>query len=289
MSDEIYDRCILQIPFPNALANVQLGDDGLPTPESWAKFARDDFDNYKAIERRVNDASCCHCAPPFPSGPKVWYKAGSLTLSDGDPVDTWYDISGNDYHATQHLALPVPTYYSNIVNGEPAVLFDGNSAVSYETTAVGLQGPTLQWDAFAVFLTNDAATQQIIFDSDNQTNQPGTVRASQYLVLYLSDLDTVPEAAFNEFSGQGISASTWYIGEAWSSGTAAEALLDGVGDGATPYTAQTESPNGFYVGFHPNPTALFNGFIAEIIGWDRKLTDEERGWVMAYLQTTYGL
>ena len=46
-------------------------------------------------------------------------------LSDGDPVATWMDASGNGNHATQTIAASRPKYRTGVANGLPVVRFDG--------------------------------------------------------------------------------------------------------------------------------------------------------------------
>lgn len=64
-------------------------------------------------------------APTDLSGLKLWLKADSLSLNDGDPVSTWADQSGNGHHATQGTGSRQPTLQLAEINGLAAVLGDG--------------------------------------------------------------------------------------------------------------------------------------------------------------------
>lgn len=68
--------------------------------------------------------------PPFSptdiAGLQLWLKADSLVLSDGDPVGTWTDSSGNSNDATASGGSR-PTYKTNILNGLPVVRFSGSN------------------------------------------------------------------------------------------------------------------------------------------------------------------
>lgn len=55
----------------------------------------------------------------------IWFDASSLSLSDGNSVETWTDISGNDNHATQSTSGARPLFRTGQINGHPAVVFDG--------------------------------------------------------------------------------------------------------------------------------------------------------------------
>ncbi len=64
-------------------------------------------------------------SPTQIAGLKLWLKADALVLNDADPVTTWADASASGNDATQTTAANKPTYRSNVVNGKPAVRFDG--------------------------------------------------------------------------------------------------------------------------------------------------------------------
>lgn len=56
----------------------------------------------------------------------MWFQADSLALSDGDPISTWTDSTGNGHDATAGGAQR-PTYRaSGGSNNEPYVEFDGS-------------------------------------------------------------------------------------------------------------------------------------------------------------------
>src|SRR5205085_10552927 len=61
--------------------------------------------------------------PPFdPStipNMAVWLKADALSLSDGDPIGTWTDSSGNSHNGTQATTANKMIFKTNIQNGLP--------------------------------------------------------------------------------------------------------------------------------------------------------------------------
>lgn len=54
-----------------------------------------------------------------------WLDATSLSLSNGDPVETWSDSGPQGYTATQTNLSFRPTYVTSVLNGLPVVRFDG--------------------------------------------------------------------------------------------------------------------------------------------------------------------
>lgn len=67
-----------------------------------------------------------HFNPRF-AGASLVYDSRRITgLSDGDPVSSWNDISGNAYDATQ-TGTARPTYETREQGGQPAIRFDGSN------------------------------------------------------------------------------------------------------------------------------------------------------------------
>src|SRR6056297_2744156 len=55
----------------------------------------------------------------------LWLRADAISgYNNGDPLDTWIDTSGNQNHGEQ-TGTARPTYETNIINGLPAIYFDG--------------------------------------------------------------------------------------------------------------------------------------------------------------------
>jgi len=62
--------------------------------------------------------------PKSISSLRLWVAADFITgLSDGTGVETWSDLSGNGYHATQATEALRPIYKTNIINGKPVLRF----------------------------------------------------------------------------------------------------------------------------------------------------------------------
>ena len=75
------------------------------------------------------------------TGCVLWLKSTSLALSDGDPVATWTDSSGNGNDCAQGTAGNKPLYKVNIINSLPSVLFDGTDDFMTGTAGTSLSQP----------------------------------------------------------------------------------------------------------------------------------------------------
>lgn len=62
---------------------------------------------------------------PVTANLQLFLSASSLTAADGDPIQTWPDLSGNNNNATQGVLANRPLYKPNVINGRPVLRFDG--------------------------------------------------------------------------------------------------------------------------------------------------------------------
>src|SRR5947208_924097 len=91
---------------------------------------------------------------PVTAGLSLWLDAGRqsaarkangrLSLVEGEPLDVWYDGSGNALHLTQGFVKSRPTFHAG--DGGAAVRFDGVD------DCLGATGPHLDLDEFTVFV-----------------------------------------------------------------------------------------------------------------------------------------
>ena len=66
---------------------------------------------------------------PLSLSPKQWYAGNHiLGLSNTDPVSSWVDSSGNDYHMTSFDNTHRPEYKTALKNSLPGVFFDATSS-----------------------------------------------------------------------------------------------------------------------------------------------------------------
>lgn len=83
--------------------------------------------------------------------PLVWLKSDSIVASDGDAIAAWNSISPGSINLAQADADKKPLYKTNILNGLPALLFDGSN--DGLTSALDLSA----YDKATIFLICTAA------------------------------------------------------------------------------------------------------------------------------------
>ncbi len=91
------------------------------------------------------------------TGLKLWLKADSLVLNDGDSVSTWTDSSGSGTNVTG-VTTTRPLYKTGIINGLPSVLFDGTD--DFLNSASGLAALNSNSQFIVIQPTLDTASQK---------------------------------------------------------------------------------------------------------------------------------
>jgi hypothetical protein len=207
------------------------------------------------------------------AGLSTWLKADSLVLSDGNPVATWADSSGNGHDATQATAGKRPLYKTGILNGNPAVLFDGVDDI------LDIAAPVSN-NSFSLFVAFEPVASSDGYGAMYTSNGVGGLfyrGATRKLDMY-SGSDHNSTAAVTEGAGHLFTAVNQ------SGPNQLDFWVDTVADGSfTAVSAIAASEIGDDGG-----SETFKGYIAEIIEYDSALSTGNRQAVESYLKTKYG-
>jgi len=234
-----------------------------------------------------------------PSGLAVWLDAqdvdgdgiASNNPTNGTAVGTWVDKASlqGAQNAVQTTETKQPLYYSNVLNGQAAIRFDGSDYLAAPSVALG---------AFTYFAVFKATTPCLIYErGPNAANNNG-----EYLNTDVDESVSIYRNASrsgkNATSGWG-NTSTFLLTENSFNGTNASNVLFVNGDQVAlsnpTYAPLSENPgtdvitDTLYVGDRSNSTYGLNGDFAELLVFNRVLTDAERNTVGSYLADKYGL
>jgi len=217
-------------------------------------------------------------SPSDIAGLQFWVKADQIpSLSDGDPVTTWSDQSGEGRDLTQATAAKKPTYQTNEENGKPAVRFDGTDDTMASATfdASVVQPSTI----FMVGLINTLGP-------GNKEAFTGLTEAARQ-ALYKSGDETFRIFADVELVGpSGTTAiSIW---TAVFNGTSSSLQINA----GTPTSgnAGTDDLGGATVGSKDGGSINFwPGDIYEILVYDSDLSSEDDTRVRNYLNEKYAV
>lgn len=230
-------------------------------------------------------------APTDLPGLVLWLDADAIAgLSDGDPVGTWSDQSGESNDFTQATTARKPTYKTSIQNGLPIVRFDGGDFLAEAGGAVSLRVTT--FSVFIVFYgvrpyvgsfgglayhVCEDATGRILHEEI-----PSKRVLSQFYDSGAGYHSELTDSAYN--------FDEWHIFEATLTTGASnwKFYKSGAANGtATGFIARTgTTPMEVGRGHTSYP---FTGDIAEFILYNSALSDADRGLVEAYLGTKWGI
>lgn len=234
-------------------------------------------------------------ALPTTAGLKLWLEADALVgLPDGSPVAFWPDSSGSGYAAAQPTASQRPVYHKNVLNGHPAVRFDGLDDI------VGGTAPGLQVPDNTIFIVTKLggdvpATRPILGNgdaSDYLTYCVGVTSLNRVISIHqnaatdarvsvsTSGLDTIGFKVLTysrRLDGANVTTKMWANGNDLFNTT----YTDGhrLHDGRSSYE----------LGGYTRGAAFYAGEIAEVLFYDATLSDADRRAVEAYLSTKYGI
>lgn len=221
-------------------------------------------------------------------------QTAALQFANGASVTTWSDISGNARHAAANGAA-TPVLATNAVNGKPALRFDGvddhfSLPSGFQDFTAGMSlyvvmRPSALTNAFKIFaLGNGAGAQNI-----------GLGRAGQTAGFQFFNTNASGEFSwFNTSSGL-TAGETSLISVHQDGGTAgnlsyAEVAKNGVALlGQTVFVPPVATRSLNYIANTYWNDGMFQGDIAEIILYNRKLSSQENSAIQTYVANKYGL
>lgn len=221
-----------------------------------------------------------------PYSVRSWFKADNGVVTDGSDVVEWKDMALNSQPSMQSNAGHRPTLVSNAVNGKPAVNFNGSNQflkMSYDyiyvnplTVAVVAKPTAAATDARIIEFSNGTISNSVSLSQPTSTG----LSLNVYSGSTPSSVTSASGITLNQFqvlettNGSG----TGYI---WTDG-----VLGAQGSISNP-SSTTRINN--LVGTDSSNTLFFEGQIAEILVYQRILSDSERQKLEGYLYSRYAI
>lgn len=222
---------------------------------------------------------------PLPSPPltglRAWYKADSIVASSGSSVSLWSDSSGNGFNLTQSSVSNQPLLDTAAINSQAALRFNGSSVQyffvpnMFSTMVAG-----------QIFLVLSGIGQGISFEGI-------------WSFPHTSDNENYPWVDGNIYDGAlrtnragpiapgSPSINSWHTYEIISTSseytllrTSNQIFTTGTNTFNTTGTPRTLG--------YSNNAYPFNGWMAELIFYDHKVTTSDRNAIVSYLRTKYG-
>lgn len=237
----------------------------------------------------------------------LWFKADSLSLTDGTQIASWPDSSPNGFDAANATAAEQPLYRTNALNSMPVIEFDGTddflvssdvdfSGITYLAVAKLTKNWNPSWGTFGHRMNIISQFADFPNDSTQLFFNWAEISGSGALSLtHRARVDGV--GLYTASTGpSGVSQNQWYLVAARYDGDQVQLYLNGtlVSDQG-PYTGLiTNSPFAFNIGRHENTTGnthlhRFGGQIAEVMMYTRALTSDELEGITCHLSIKYAL
>lgn len=209
---------------------------------------------------------------------------GNANLENGDTVTNWYDLSSKDHDFTG-----TATYLNNSINGLPAISFDGTNVDLFSRSNV-LISDFVMANQGTVFLVQNyvSGTNNSIFWETTGQVRLGTHSIHSNGTLYFDFGDCCTSDARTTYvpssfiENNNIITLVKYPSSASIIINGSIATTNSIATGSLPLAANTST---FYVG----GGSFFNGRLAELIIFERALSDNEINDVEKYLSKKWGI
>lgn len=249
---------------------------------------------------------------PTESSLRMWVRADSGTKNSGgtdaavgEAVATWLDSS---YAGTDFTAYSSPTLQNATINGATVKVVEFNGTSDYFSAGdVEMHNNATGMTIFAVANITYLPGGGGVVDGDHIVSKYVSAPTAQRQWSLGADKSNPGMADFNvqenagghswdTHAGFALSASQWHIiNGVWSPGDKPQVFLDG-GLAGTATSAVNDIDNGVgrlvLGGMDVDGTAatlFLEGFIAEVLIYDRALSDTEKNEIGYYLGTKYNL
>jgi hypothetical protein len=212
-------------------------------------------------------------------GPTAWYRASEGVTSVATAVSQWNDISGNAHHLTQATGSKQPLVLPALINGYPAVRFDGVDDFM-ATANFTLNQPETIFIVYKQITLTGFGTHDVILDGKT---------AQRSLSTDTDDTITL----INAGTGMGPGVSTYVANGVYAYATlvfnGASSKIRANGVQIASGNAGTNNGGGLTLGALAGGTRSCNIEVAELIDYAGVLAANQITDVEAYLKTTYGL
>lgn len=215
------------------------------------------------------------------TGCVLWLKADQINLTDGAAVGTWTDQSTAANSCTQSTVANKPVYHTNVINGLPAVQFDGIAQyMSFTSTGAFV----LPFSAFVVIRPTADTSAQISYATVLENGGGNNNGCFIAVKLTASVWGTFTNADLS--SGNALTSANNYLLETTGAASSTFLYQKGV-QVATSATSESGGSGG--LGSNPLSSRWYKGYIAEAIVYNTVLSSPNRISVENYLISKYAL
>jgi len=215
----------------------------------------------------------------------AWYKADSISGSDGDAIASWSDSSGNGNTASQAVTARKPTLQTAELNGSSVIRFDGTNDIVSDGDIAALDVGTGDIWMACVFKSTDDSGVQDYFEKGHQSFGLSCL-ANGKLQICLGSTANAPKQNAGNWSRTEFVLVTGSRVSNTNSGFVNGTATDTTG---TTDNGSISNSNTFDIGSRAIGAGPMTGDIAEILVGGATLSVSDRQTLEGYLAHKYGL
>lgn len=221
---------------------------------------------------------------PVTSGLQARYRGASITgVGDGAAVASWPDSSGNGLNLTQATGSKQGLFRaSSLINGQPAVQFDGVDDFMSTATSVTANHSDLTY--FVVGRLTALSNQARILDRTGPSTSPLMYQRDGAGTIGTLDSNGGSQIKIVTIGAPGVNVN--FVAAAVFSGTHT-GYLNGTQGTSVANTDTNSQSNPIYLASDGNGTSNGALIIAEVLVYGRALSSTERQQVESYLRGVY--
>ncbi len=226
---------------------------------------------------------------------------GTASSSDGDRIGCWQDLSGNshDFTASGNIRPTLRTG-TKAINFNPSLDFDGSEDFLEDADGESYINGISEFSTFVVVDSDVAGADRYVFNSESDLSgaeAPWGLRFDDAGALSGKDdtiktgIDTGTEVLYEGNESNIVNANPLLASIHWTSGEAVTLSIDGRNIPVHPATASNGTlSNADYTRIgHEGGHSFWQGTIAELILYQRKINTTEKQKVESYLAIKYGI
>lgn len=220
--------------------------------------------------------------PPPTTNLIVQLDAGTFVGSDGDPIGSLADQSGNSNNGTASGMLR-PTYKTGIVNGLPVMRFSRASGNMLLTPA---SASLSNYTCFAVIKPSGTANYRPILGSIGGTG------GLQWRLIATTNVQNLLKTLVADIGSSAVAmsiSSFQVVAASFSAASTYDFYYNGSSDGGGTHAQTLTAGRTLNIGYSDSDNDSFDGDIAEVLVYDAVLSSTNRDLATAYLATKYAI
>ncbi|MBX2977120.1 MAG: T9SS type A sorting domain-containing protein [Ignavibacteriaceae bacterium] len=213
----------------------------------------------------------------------LWLRADKGITSSSGSVSGWDDISSSNNNASQNTSANQPSIAENVINGNPALNFNGISSKLTLPTSISMGIQSNPYEMFIVAKSSSGDVQFLIAGGANEHFEYhlNGAAGARFIPVTSFYLDKEIAGSYTNGNAHVFSAKASISGGAVS--------VDGIEGGTSSSSLLSSNGSSLLLGARSDNSYYLNGSIAEVILYNSNLSLSDRSTVEQYLAARYGI